>query len=348
MNTGAGKSAEAAIKIFATQKLQVEKDKMLGWKKNVMQEVGRELQVIQLRQEEAMEAQRQSFQMVLERVREKLELWESKSRLLENEIKLLKAPKQHQVQRKPAAGNAQTVDDDGQVGEPKNTQVAEQENNQRNKPVDKQTNGPAIRRESTNEETIIPSQSQTCKIHTSTPNASLKKHVPEKQSYASVASSKPAQVPEHPWTEVKYKNRKPNHLQQATKLLADVENQGRRILFPRKSPSVQMSEADLMLALNEALQKAGEGSDIRFSRVKYAPSGAIYALITEKANAGLLIPRLSNSLIRAAKTVDAAVVGVEILEHWQRLKVHGMPLERYLGDGKMELLQREVESSTGI
>lgn len=78
-----------------------------------------------------------------------------------------------------------------------------------------------------------------------------------------------------------------------------------------------MSEADLMLALNEALQKAGEGLDTRFSRVRYALSGAISTLLTEKANAGLLIPRLSNLLIRTAKT---AIVGVEILEYWQRLK----------------------------
>ena len=99
-----------------------------------------------------------------------------------------------------------------------------------------------------------------------------------------------------------------------------------------------------MLALNEALQKAREGLDTQFVQVKYAPSGTISALLTEQANAGLLIPRLSNLLIRAAKTVDAAVVGVEILEHWQRLKVHGMSLQRYLGEGKMEQLKREVES----
>lgn len=40
--------------------------------------------------------------------------------------------------------------------------------------------------------------------------------------------------------------------------------------------------------------------------------------------------------------------GVEVLEHWQRLKIHRMPLERYLGEGKMELLKREVESATEI
>lgn len=70
--------------------------------------------------------------------------------------------------------------------------------------------------------------------------------------------------------------------------------------------------------------------------------------MTEKADAGLLVPRWSNLLIRAAKSVDASVVGIEILEHWQCLKVHGMPLERYLGDRKMDFLKREVESSTGI
>lgn len=36
------------------------------------------------------------------------------------------------------------------------------------------------------------------------------------------------------------------------------------------------------------------------------------------------------------------------MEHWQRLKVHGIPLERYLGEGKMELLRQEVELLTGI
>ena len=109
-----------------------------------------------------------------------------------------------------------------------------------------------------------------------------------------------------------------------------------------------MSEADLMLVLNEALARAGERVDIQFSRVRYSSSGAVSALLTEKANARLLILQLSNILIRAAKTVDAAIVGVEILEYWQRLKVHGMSLDRYLGDGKIELLRREVESSTGI
>lgn len=74
-----------------------------------------------------------------------------------------------------------------------------------------------------------------------------------------------------------------------------------------------MSEADIMPALNEELQKAGEGLDTRFYQVRYTPFRVISALFTKKKNAGLLILRLSNLLIRAAKTVDLTVVGVKYL-----------------------------------
>ena len=100
-----------------------------------------------------------------------------------------------------------------------------------------------------------------------------------------------------------------------------------------------------MLVLSKALQKAGESAFIRFSRVSYSQSGAISALLTEKADAVELLKTRKNTLIRAAKMIDTAVIGAEAL---QCLKVHGMPLERYLGEGKMELLKREVESSTGV
>ena len=200
---------------------------------------------------------------------------------------------------------------------------------------------------SNRENEISAAQSQASKSPTLTQAKSNTRPQLGKRSYASVAISNPAQVPEQPWTQVKYKNRKPSQ-QHPIKSTLKAKHQGRRILFPRKTTGRQMSEADLMLVLNEALAKAGEGVDICFSRVRYLPSGAVFALLIEKANAGLLVPRLSNTLIQAAKTVDAAIVGVEILEHWQRLKVHRMSLYRYLDEGKMGLLKQEVESSTGI
>ena len=41
-----------------------------------------------------------------------------------------------------------------------------------------------------------------------------------------------------------------------------------------------------MLALNEALQKTGKESHGQFCQVKDAPSGAIFALLNEKADVG--------------------------------------------------------------
>ncbi len=80
----------------------------------------------------------------------------------------------------------------------------------------------------------------------------------------------------------------------------------------------------------------------------YLQSGTIFALLTEKSSAGQLISNHSNIFIRAAKVVDVEVIGVEALEHWQRLRIHGMSLARYLEEGKMDLLCRKIESSTGI
>ncbi len=112
------------------------------------------------------------------------------------------------------------------------------------------------------------------------PGAKLTNRI-EKQSYVAVAASTPAQIPEQPWTQVKYKNRKPSRQNSVSSTL-NAEYQGRRILFPQEGTGQQRSEADLMLVLNEALARAGEGIDIRFSRVRYSPSGAVSALLTKK------------------------------------------------------------------
>ena len=103
-----------------------------------------------------------------------------------------------------------------------------------------------------------------------------------------------------------------------------------------------------MLAFNEALQKTGIESKVLFSWVRYASSGSILALLTEKANVTMLLPQRLNLLIWAIKTINYVVVGEEILEQWQCFKVYGMSLERYMRPGKMGLLKRKVESSTGI
>lgn len=67
--TRAEKSAPAiTMKQITTEECQVEKGKVKEWKENIMQEVARELHVIRQMHEEAMEGQRQSLQLELERM----------------------------------------------------------------------------------------------------------------------------------------------------------------------------------------------------------------------------------------------------------------------------------------
>ena len=68
-----------------------------------------------------------------------------------------------------------------------------------------------------------------------------------------------------------------------------LEPERRKVIFRREPTSLQKSEADLMLALNKSLQKAGIPAYTRFSRVGYLQSGAISALLTEKSSAEDLV-----------------------------------------------------------
>ena len=79
--------------------------------------------------------------------------------------------------------------------------------------------------------------------------------------------------------------------------------------------SPQISEADLMLALNKSLQKAEILSYIWFSRMGYLQSGPISALNIEKSNTEQLTSSSPKIYIGASKVVDEVVTEVEVLEH---------------------------------
>ena len=70
------------------------------------------------------------------------------------------------------------------------------------------------------EDTTIPNQVHSVKLK-------------EPRSYAAVAAAKPAQTPTQPWTKVSYGNRKIK-----SPAATQVEQRGRRILFPRKERGI--------------------------------------------------------------------------------------------------------------
>lgn len=90
----------------------------------------------------------------------------------------------------------------------------------------------------------------------------------------------------------------------------------RRILFPREEVQPKKSEENIILALNETFQKARKSASICFSKVSYLQLGAISTFLTKKGDVIELLKSCTNILIRAAKTVDVAVISAEILEHW--------------------------------
>lgn len=216
---------------FTTQGRQAEKEKMQEWKEKVMEEVAHELHSIWQAHEGAMEAQRQSFQLELERVRE---IFESKSALLESEIKLLKALGPHPPQKLPPAKESSTTS----------------------------SNGRAKRERSQPEEREVIQESQAMETHQV--NASPPSQLIQNRSGASRKSYAQVVSEEKPWTEVKYTNKK-NGI--AKKRTQNQEPGGRRFFFPRKEARPKKSEEDIMLALNEALQKAEKPASVQFSRI---------------------------------------------------------------------------------
>lgn len=110
--TRAEKSAEAAMRQFAAQERQAEKEKMREWKNKVMEEeMTRELHSIRQTYEEEMEAQRQGFQIELEKVGGKLEQLEFRSKTLENKVRALKSSGQLTARSRPPS--AATVSSGG-------------------------------------------------------------------------------------------------------------------------------------------------------------------------------------------------------------------------------------------
>lgn len=162
-----------------------------------MTEVGRELQVLKLAHAEAMEVQKQGFQLEFEKVREKLGLVESRSETLDGELRLLKALKVTPAKSTSTAKIVPIVNQNKIEGDEGIRQAQDQ-------------------RETSSSPVLANSGS---------------KPRTEKRSYASVAISKPIQSPEKPWTPVNYGNRK--SVEKQHRSTTKPNQLGRRVLFPR-------------------------------------------------------------------------------------------------------------------
>ena len=189
-----------------------------------MGEVAHELREMRQAQEEAMEIQRRTFQVKLEKVIEELEGMKLRSTALEKEMETSRtqkpAQKQNYAQKKLGTKDVTTT------------------KGSRSEEIVEIRDPQSIKNLQANMDTS-----------SAPPNLDINARI-EKRDYALVVASKPAKIPEQPWTQVSYGTHKLKRKQSSPTIKQ--EQLGQRILFPR-NPSQEKSEADLMLALNEAL-----------------------------------------------------------------------------------------------
>ncbi len=87
---------------------------------------------------------------------------------------------------------------------------------------------------------------------------------------------------------------------------------------------------------------------VKFSKIDFSHSNAISGLLIKKSNAKNLVKDHLNIFIWATKLIDKEITRIKVLEQWHRLKVYGIPLIRYLREGKIEVFCQEIESSMEI
>jgi len=123
-----------------------------------------------------------------------------------------------------------------------------------------------------------------------------------------------------------------------------------RRLILRTDESVPLSnkmDQEIASAINRALFHQKAPAQIRIMSAKRNAKGAITPITHPNATAEMAL-QYRDIIITAARTVDKGVVDVEENESWEMLKIHIIPLIRYLGKGTEGLpkIQEEFEADT--
>jgi len=122
----------------------------------------------------------------------------------------------------------------------------------------------------------------------------------------------------------------------------------RRVTFKRDNglPLSQKKDLDISLEVNRALFEAKVPHFVRIQGVTKNTRGCLSTITTPAATAEMLI-RYREIVIKAARKVDAGIVDIETNELWERVKMHGVNFDRYLGKktgGGLEKLRQELQA----
>jgi hypothetical protein len=91
-----------------------------------------------------------------------------------------------------------------------------------------------------------------------------------------------------------------------------------------------MMDRDIASAINRARFDQQAPAHIRIMNARRNAKGEITAITHQNATAAMAL-QYRNVVIRAARTVVRGVVVVKENKTWERLKIHAVPLMRYMG-----------------
>jgi len=122
----------------------------------------------------------------------------------------------------------------------------------------------------------------------------------------------------------------------------------RRVTFKRDNglPLSQKKDLDISSEVNRALFEAKVPHFVRIQGVTKNTRGCLSTITTPAATAEMLI-RYREIVIKAARKVDTGIVDIETNELWERVKMHGVNFDRYLGKktgGGLEKLRQELQA----
>jgi len=122
----------------------------------------------------------------------------------------------------------------------------------------------------------------------------------------------------------------------------------RRVTFKRDNglPLSQKKDLDISSEVNRALFDAKVPHFVRIQGVTKNTRECLSTITTPAATAEMLI-RYREIVIKAARKVDAGIVDIETNELWERVKMHGVNFDRYLGKktgGGLEKLRQELQA----
>jgi len=122
----------------------------------------------------------------------------------------------------------------------------------------------------------------------------------------------------------------------------------RRVTFKRDNglPLSQKKDLDISSEVNRALFEAKVPHFVRIQGVTKNTRGCLSTITTPAATAEMLI-RYREIVLKAARKVDAGIVDIETNELWERVKMHGVNFDRYMGKktgGGLEKLRQELQA----